>query len=100
MATICLHALTATSPHCQPTASVCRLGVKAAPLHDFYPPHMTAAFVAALNRFDRNLPGFVRWAVCVCVGGVLQQDASLLPAAGFAALCAWQLQHAGSSQFT
>ena len=38
----------------------CRLGVKATPLHDFYPPHMTAAFVAALQRFQRQLPGFVR----------------------------------------
>lgn len=35
-----------------------RLGVTPAPLHDFYPPHMTAAFVAALARFDRQLPGF------------------------------------------
>ena len=45
-----------------PTACACRLGVKASPLHDFYPPHMTAAFVAALARFDRQLPGFARWA--------------------------------------
>lgn len=35
-----------------------RLGVAPSPLHEFYPPHMTAAFAAALARFDRQLPGF------------------------------------------
>ena len=35
-----------------------RLGITPSPLHDFYPPHMTAAFYAALARFDRQLPGF------------------------------------------
>lgn len=35
-----------------------RLGVRAAPLHDFYPPRMQAAFLAALARFERQLPGF------------------------------------------
>lgn len=35
-----------------------RLGVRPAPLHAFYPPHMTAAFRAALQRFDRQMPGF------------------------------------------
>eukprot|EP00887_Chlorella_sp_A99_P002424 scaffold10.g2424.t1 len=34
------------------------LGVRPAPLHAFYPPHMTAAFRAALQRFDRQMPGF------------------------------------------
>ena len=46
-------------PPTPPSHSYRRLGVKAAPLHDFYPPHMTAAFVAALGRFERQLPGFV-----------------------------------------
>jgi hypothetical protein len=39
-----------------------RLGVKATSLHDFYPPHMTAAFVAALQRFNRQMPGFAGYA--------------------------------------
>ena len=40
---------------------LCSLGTKPSPLHDFYPPHMTAAFVAALTRFERQLPGFAGW---------------------------------------
>ncbi|KAI7842970.1 hypothetical protein COHA_003375 [Chlorella ohadii] len=35
-----------------------RLGLRPDPLHTFYPPHMTAAFVAALARFDHQLPDF------------------------------------------
>ncbi|PRW58781.1 proton phosphate symporter [Chlorella sorokiniana] len=35
-----------------------RLGLRPDPLHNFYPPHMTAAFVAALARFERQMPGF------------------------------------------
>lgn len=36
-----------------------RLGTHAAPLHDLYPPHMTAAFREALQRFDKQMPGFL-----------------------------------------
>ena len=59
-----------TAPH--PTCSYsrscscshsCRLGVRAAPLHEFYPSHMTQAFRAALLRFDRQMPGFLSGAV-------------------------------------
>lgn len=43
-----------------------RLGVTPAPLHSFYPPHMTAAFMAALQCFDAKLPGFARWGARSC----------------------------------
>lgn len=50
-----------------PTATakpLCSLGLRPDPLHMLYPPHMTAAFVAALARFERQLPGFAsRWAM-------------------------------------
>lgn len=43
---------------------LCSLGLRPDPLHTLYPPHMTAAFVAALARFERQLPGFAsRWVV-------------------------------------
>jgi hypothetical protein len=35
-----------------------RLGVRSAPLHDLYPPPLSAALRAALLRFERRLPGF------------------------------------------
>jgi uncharacterized FAD-dependent dehydrogenase len=35
-----------------------RLGVRAAPLHELYPPPVTAALRAALARFDSRLPGY------------------------------------------
>lgn len=50
--------LAGVAPSGQLPPSSYRLGVKPVPLHDFYPPHMTAAFVAALERFDRQIPGF------------------------------------------
>jgi uncharacterized FAD-dependent dehydrogenase len=37
---------------------LCRLGVKAAPLHDLYPAEITEALREALLRFNRKLPGF------------------------------------------
>lgn len=49
----CLHLTCPASP-----ALPRSLGVTPAALHDFYPPHMTAAFYAALARFERQLPGF------------------------------------------
>ena len=48
-----------TPSHGQLPTSSYRLGVKAAPLHDLYPPHITAAFRQALLRFDRQMPGFL-----------------------------------------
>jgi uncharacterized FAD-dependent dehydrogenase len=36
-----------------------RMGVKTAPLHELYPPFVTAAIRAALIDFDRRMPGFV-----------------------------------------
>lgn len=48
-----------TSPdHLLPTSSY-RLGVRSAPLHDIYNPHMTVALREALLKFDRRMPGFV-----------------------------------------
>lgn len=35
-----------------------RLGVRTAPLHDLYPPPLSAALAEALVEFDRRLPGF------------------------------------------
>ena len=35
-----------------------RLGVRPAPLHELYPPAVTAAIRESLARFDRQLPGF------------------------------------------
>jgi uncharacterized FAD-dependent dehydrogenase len=52
--------LAGRAPSGQLPASSYRLGVRPASLHDFYPPHWTAAFAAALQRFDRQLPGFAR----------------------------------------
>jgi uncharacterized FAD-dependent dehydrogenase len=39
-------------------ASSYRLGVRSAPLHELYPPAVTAALRAALLRFDARLPGY------------------------------------------
>ena len=36
-----------------------RLGVRSSALHDIYSPAITAALQAALQRFDRQLPGFL-----------------------------------------
>jgi uncharacterized FAD-dependent dehydrogenase len=41
-----------------PTSSY-RLGVKEAPLHELYPPAVTAALRAALLQFDARMPGFI-----------------------------------------
>ncbi|KAA8498760.1 Uncharacterized protein FVE85_6345 [Porphyridium purpureum] len=36
-----------------------RLGVRSAPLHELYPDPMNRAFIAALERFERTMPGYL-----------------------------------------
>ncbi|MEW5304163.1 MAG: hypothetical protein WDW36_006794 [Sanguina aurantia] len=47
------------SPDAHLPSSSYRLGVKSAPLHNMYAPHLTDALRAALRRFEHQMPGYV-----------------------------------------